>query len=190
MGERRCKARKNAMVKRALVMGSARCLRADLEGALSLAEFECVIACKGAGLEWQGRLDAWVTLHPDRFARELAQRRGRGWALPDRTYAHADAPGVSHTLTYRWPDQKTSGSSGLFALRIAIEEYGCDRIVLCGIPLDKEYGRLDLPGAWRGATAFKQGWEQALHRIKDKTRSMSGWTKQLLGEPTAQWLHH
>jgi hypothetical protein len=176
------------MVKKALILGSANTLRSDLRRALDLSEFDCVIACKLAGLSWSGRLDAWVSLHPERFERELAVRRGRRWPMPDRTYGHRAAPGVTHVFEHRWPGQKISGSSGHYALRIAIEEYGCDRCVLCGIPMDKSLGRIDGKDHWSGAKSFLEGWRESLPFYKDKTRSMSGWTKQLLGEPTLEWL--
>lgn len=91
-------------------------------------------------------------------------------------------------MEYRWKDQATSGSSGLFAVRVALE-LGFDRIVLCGVPMQKEQGRLDGIVRWSGAEAFKKGWQQALPHLRDTTRSMSGWTKQLLGAPTAEWLN-
>lgn len=176
------------MVKKCLILGSANCLRHDLRRALSLAEFEGVVVCKGAGLAWSGRVDAWVSLHPDRIASDIARRRKYDWPDADRVYGHKEASGVTHVLPYKFDEQKTSGSSGLFALRVAME-LGFDKFVLCGIPLLKEAGRLDGMERWRGAIAFRRGWEQVLPRIKDTTRSMSGWTKQLLGEPTAEWLN-
>ena len=173
----------------ALILGSANCLRDDLERALDLGEFDCVIACKGAGLIWSGSLAAWVSLHPERLPGDIARRQARGFPPAERTYGHKPVPGVSHHMNYRWPDQKTSGSSGLFALRVAIEEFGCDRNVLCGIPLDKSLGRVDGLSHWPGAMAFKRGWEETLPIIRDKARSMSGWTRNLLGEPTTSWLY-
>ena len=44
------------------------------------------------------------------------------------------------------------------------------------------------PEAWRAAEAHHKGWHQALPQIKDRARSMSGWTAELLGKPEAEWL--
>jgi hypothetical protein len=155
-----------------------------------MSEFEGVVAVKGAGLEWRGRLDAWVSLHPERLHRDIARRQALGMPGADRTYGHKPAPGVSHVLNYRWPDQKSSGSSGLFGVRVALDDLMFDKVVLCGMPLVKEFGRIDQPKdqRWRGTIAFRKGWEQALHHIRHRVRSMSGWTKDLLGEPTPDWL--
>jgi hypothetical protein len=178
------------MVKRALILGSANTLREDLRGALSMCDnYEVVIAAKGAALEWGGRLDAWVTLHPDRIKREMDLRvHHRKFPRPDRVYAHRQEAGVTHVSEYKFDGQKTSGSSGHFALYVAIVHYGCDRNVLCGIPLEKHMGRLDGKEHWSGSRAFRDDWNQSLPHIKPFTRSMSGWTKSLLGEPTPSWL--
>ena len=176
------------MVKRCLILGSANCLRADLRGALSMAEFEGVVACKGAGLEWRGRLDAWVSLHPKTLPRDIERRRRRGLPDADRTYGHERTPGVSHSLQYKFPGQVNSGSSGLFALRVAMNEFDFDQFVLCGIPLVKEYGRIDGKEHWSGANSFRLGWNEVLPQIKNSVRSMSGWTKTILGPPTPEWL--
>lgn len=177
------------MVKRCLILGSANCLRNDLALALSMAEYEGVVACKGAGLDWSGDLTAWVSLHPDRLPGDIKRRREKGWPDAERTYGHKETPGVSHWLAYKWPKQKRSGSSGLFALRVAIEEFGFDRCVLCGIPLVKTQGRIDGKTTWNGANSFKQGFIEAMPYIKSKARSCSGWTRLHLGAPTPEWLN-
>lgn len=176
------------MVKRCLVLGSANTLRSDLRAALELSEFEGVVACKGAGLEWRGNLDAWVSLHPDRLPRDIAWRRELGYPDAARTYGHIAAPGASHHTEYKFPKQKTSGSSGLFGIKVALIDLGFDRVVLCGIPLMREEGRIDGKVRWSGAEAFKKGWHEALPHLENRVRSMSGWTKQLLGSPTPEWL--
>lgn len=177
------------MVKRALILGSANTLRDDLERALAMSEFDMVIACKGAGQEWSGKLDAWVTLHPDRIKRELDLRcHHKRYPRPAHVIAHRQEPGVTMVSAYKWPGQKTSGSSGHFALYVAIVHFGCDRNVLCGIPLEKHMGRIDGKDHWSGSRAFRDGWTQSLPHYKEFTRSMSGWTKSLLGEPTPEWL--
>ncbi len=178
------------MVKRCLVLGSANCVRDDIERALDMAEFDCVVACKGAGLIWGGKLDAWVSLHPERLPADIVARRRLGFPDADRTYGHKPMPGVSHSLWYKWEKQKRSGSSGLFACRVAQVEFGCDRLVLCGIPLQKEAGRIDGKERWNGAQSFKQGFIEALPYIQNTARSMSGWTRTHLGYPTRDWLEY
>jgi hypothetical protein len=92
-------------------------------------------------------------------------------------------------MEYKWPDQKRSGSSGLFACRVALS-LGFDRLVLCGIPLDRDAGRIDGKQVWNGASSFKQGFLEAMPHLKDTARSMSGWTATHLGTPTPEWLEY
>jgi hypothetical protein len=41
---------------------------------------------------------------------------------------------------------------------------------------------------WHAAPGFIRGWHRHTGEIKPFVRSMSGWTKDQLGEPTFLWL--
>jgi hypothetical protein len=73
-------------------------------------------------------------------------------------------------------------------LKVALIDLGFDRAVLCGIPLDARQNHFDTPGPWRPASQYEHGWRQALPHITDRTRSMGGWTADLLGRPTPEWI--
>lgn len=174
-----------------LILGSAQCLWRDVDAACEIGEFQGVVAAKRAGVLWPHEMDAWVTLHPDRLGASVAERAALGLPPVPRLFAHETAPeipGIERT-TYRFEGQKRSGSSGLFAAKVALEDLGYDRAVLCGIPLTSEEKRLDYQHLWPGASNFRQGFIEALPRINHRLRSMSGWTMQLLGQPTADWLN-
>jgi hypothetical protein len=69
-----------------------------------------------------------------------------------------------------------SGSSAMLGVRAGIE-LGYKKIIICGCPLnEKSYQK------------FQRGWTANLDAIKEYTRSMSGWTKELLGVPSESWL--
>lgn len=176
------------MAKRCLVLGSANCLRDDLRRALAMGEFEGVVAAKHAGIEWTGELDAWVSLHPDRFAELIAERSAKGSPPSLRHFGHKAQEGVCEGVQYKFEGQNKSGSSGLFACKVAID-LGFDRLVLCGIPLEKEFGRIDGKSHWNGATSFRQGFLEARPALAGRARSMSGWTQRILGTPTSEWLN-
>ena len=54
---------------------------------------------------------------------------------------------------------------------------GYEKIIITGCPLmDQKY------------IQFQEGWRKRFIIIKDKVRSMSGWTRDLLGAPTEEWL--
>ena len=176
------------MAKRCLVLGSANCLRDDIATALRLSEFEGVVAAKHAGIEWSGELDAWVSLHPDRWVPLIAERRELGYPPSSRLFGHISVEGVCEGVNYKFNGQRRSGSSGLFAAKVAID-LGFDRLVLCGIPLEKEKGRIDGKDHWNGAYSFRQGFLEAIPTLAGRARSMSGWTQVILGTPTSEWLN-
>ena len=165
----------------ALVLGGAACLHTDLESALSLGEYSGVVACNDAGAWFPGPLDAICSLHEDKLRKIWLVRRARAGLPPPKVIATK----ASHA--HQFEGQTASGSSGLFALKIALVDLGFDRAVLCGIPMDAQphfFGG----DWWGGAKSHKRGWEQALPVIQAKVRSMSGWTAAKFGSPTVGWV--
>jgi hypothetical protein len=188
----------------ALILGGADCIYNDLDalhklvwphdGSLELPrapEAEdgwcpgITIAANDAGFEFE-RVHHWVTLHPEkmeRWQRERLVRWGERKGQPV-TWCHQDGkPHLDHALPIR---HGCSGSSGLFAVQVALE-LGCDRIVLCGVPMD---ARPHFNGpAWHDHWTYRATWQrwQAAEELEN-VRSMSGWTRELLGEPTREWL--
>ncbi len=64
---------------------------------------------------------------------------------------------------------------------------GCDRMVLCGVPLDPAEAHYDDDKRWADAGNYRRGW--VTHKDEmSSVRSMSGWTSQLLGAPDREWL--
>lgn len=165
----------------ALVLGSAACVWDDVEAALSLGEYDGAVGCNHIGIIWPGRLDAWVTLHQNRLATFIVQRRRRG--LID----HELVAGPEN-ITCGFPGQPGTGSSGLMGLKVALVDLRFDRAVLCGIPLDGDKGHIQRPGFWPHAEIYQRSWLTALPNFADRARSMSGWTEQTLGRPTPEWL--
>lgn len=178
----------------ALVLGGASSVWADVEAALALGEFEGVVGCNDAGVSWPGVMDAWVSLHASHFRMWQERRRRLGLPPHKALIGHHHERGspatdieVDRLSVYRFPDQDRSGSSGLFALKVALEDLGFDRAVLCGIPMTATPHFTDTV-PWSAAAEHRKGWQQALPHIKDRARSMGGWTAELLGKPDAAWL--
>jgi hypothetical protein len=181
-------------VRRALVLGGASTVWADVEAALELGQFDGAVGCNDAAAAWPGKLDALVTLHGDKAPLWIERRARAGLAPPAAVYGHTDArpgrkaPALTHTTEFRFPGQTDTGSSGLFALKVALVDLGYDRAVLCGVPMQPAGQHFFDARDWRGAYAHRDGWKQALPAIKDRARSMSGWTAELLGRAEAAWL--
>jgi hypothetical protein len=87
---------------------------------------------------------------------------------------------------------KWLGTSGLYAVQIALEELGFDGVILAGVPIDAAAGTMfpehSLMTEQDRVGRYRPEWLLALPMIKDRVRSMSGWTQGLLGAPDISWL--
>jgi hypothetical protein len=98
---------------------------------------------------------------------------------------------ISHLQYYNKVDiirpidlnNEKSGSSALLGVLTAID-LGYDKIILCGCPLE---GKDKKQHPYK---VFQKAWIIKLHIIAAKVRSISGWTKEYLGEPTKEWLNN
>lgn len=161
---------------KALIIGSGPGVVDDLWLARQLFTPDLVIGINQAAL-MHGPVDLHVTLHPEEFAHRKAARM----------VAHKMLRGVDEFLEHTARGCVNSGSSGLYAVRVARELKNCTRIVLAGVPMTVEPH--DFGGApWKAARTFQQAWKQSKDQIKPYVRSMSGWTRDLLGAPTPEWL--
>lgn len=173
----------------ALVLGGAKSLAEDVAFARTLVDpRECVIvACNDAGYEWPGKLDHWVTSHPDELPIREEKRRQRGYPGGYETWTRTFPFGqrdkealCDHTVGgYR------DGSSGLLAVGVALE-IGCHAI-LCGIPMEDQ-DHFNRSGGWEVATSYRTAWVMVQDALRRRARSCSGWTAELLGKPDAAWV--
>lgn len=165
----------------ALCIGGARNAWADYDRAAAMVGPHIVIVCNFSGLKHRGRIDAWVTLHPDRLEGWKAERAERGLNTDYRTFAH-EAGGGAEVVAQRW-----DGSSGLYMAQVAIEELGATGAILCGVPMQAEAGHIEVAGPWVVRDRYRKGFEAA-KADGANIRSVSGWTAELFGEPDAVWL--
>lgn len=156
----------------AVVLGGAKSVWQELDQFEQFRVPAIVIAVNEAGRDYPGKLDFWGTLHPAKFA---------GWAAEREkdyvSYGRRAAAGIDHVMLDRWP-----GSSGLYAVQIALDVVGADRVYLCGVPMTPTaHFHSDEP--WEACDGYHNGWRRALSEIAGKVKSFSGWTKELLGHP-------
>jgi hypothetical protein len=186
----------------ALILGGAKCFDSDLarlEAMIGRPWPGLVFGVNDQGYTWPRRLDHWCTLHAEKFKHtkyrwcqkreEMLARLGRplSWNRPEIwscTYREV----VDHHFAERWRNGTSGGSSGLYAVACALH-VGCDRIVLCGVPMDEQPNRYREEERWHGRNRYMRAWsKKALPEIRGVVKSMSGWTKELLGAPTLGWL--
>lgn len=170
-------------VLRALVLGSAGTLEADRAAALQLFEPDVVIACNHAARDEPGRVDHWATMHPEQFPSWLAVRAAAGREPAGRLWhARHHVSAVDSTPIESW-----GGSSGLLCVAVAFE-IGCSHVVLAGVPMVKMSRHYDDARPWMEARRYWPVWERRRPLLEPRVRSMSGWTCDLLGAPTRDWI--
>lgn len=172
-----------------LVLGGAACLHDDI--AAYDGPVDSVVACNDAGAEWPGELAAWVSLHPEYLdIKGWRQKRAeRGYPPAKRYIGHLEwqrrgrkNPDWLEFSDYRFPGQERSGSSGLFAAKVALIDLGFDRAVFCGVPLTHSPHFFDSK-VWPFAHSYQEIIETLDPQYRARLRSMSGWTRDFLGSP-------
>lgn len=172
----------------ALVLGGAKCVFEDAEKAIQLlGEPDVVVAVKDIWIEWP-KVDHVATYHIERIPRELERRRSLGYEDPKCIWTYAHIRQLKMPLPQKCI-KMTGGSSGLLGAYVAIRV--ADKGVLAGIPLDptmSHFHNRKQGKPWKEGEHYMKQWRQCLPDLKDRIKSMSGYTKELLGEPTVEWL--
>ncbi len=169
----------------ALILGSANSLIEDKLAALKLFTPDLIIACNHAARDELGRVDHWATMHPELYSLWLRQRRDAGRPMTAKLWhaRHCRLPnGIESEPIDSW-----GGSSGLLCVRVAIH-LGCEKIVLAGVPMRKTFAHYDNKLPWFEARQYWTAWERRLPEMQGRVRSLSGWTADLLGRPSREWL--
>lgn len=170
----------------ALLLGCAETVWDDVKAAERLVGApSTIIAVNDAGADYPSPVDHWVSLHPEQFSTWRARRVQQGYPMHGTLAWSRRNPEFVDCIMEHWG----KGTSGLYAVTVA-RYLGFEKIILCGITIDKRPHYHDgfLGRPWKEYPKHRPGWEQNLKRIARSTRSMSGWTRDLLGAPTKEWL--
>lgn len=179
----------------ALIIGGAECVWDDLRRVEEMVGGDwpgIVIAVNDVGIHYPGRIDHWATLHAEKldgWQRDRIHRgHGRTWTTWSRP--KSTRRGVDRIVT-GW----TRGASGMLAVGVALDELGCDRVVLAGIPMDAQphfrESTVHVAGRpWHAGGSHWNAWkkDEMAERLGGRVRSMSGKTRELLGAPDIEWL--
>lgn len=149
-----------------------------------------IIAVKRAGRDYEGPVHHWVAFHHDMLPEWVKERAKHNrppaenyWSSRNNLQRTPKSP-----LPIRWL-RNIGGSSGLLGVQVGLQpEVGLDKLILCGIPMTASK-RYDIDTPWKEALAYRASWKQFYPQMKDRVRSMSGWTQELLGPVTKEWLH-
>lgn len=122
------------------------------------------------------------TLHPAKLPMWLERRRTNKLTPPRQIWAQHAYPAVTN-LMGDW-----GGSSGMFAVQVALVAHEHVRAILCGVPMtnDRHFERRR---QWHEVGTFLPAWERRLPQLLPFVRSVSGgWTEEKLGRPTVEWI--
>lgn len=170
------------MKKVLVLVGAAPCVVDDL---LRLPAIPQGIDYMAIGLDAANKLNkpfkCVVSYEPFDLPEFFARRKAMGFPERTPTYSQeAFKDYVDHVypeLQFTGPDKLGySGSSALLGVKIGFK-LGYQKMILCGCPLDL--------GKYQ---KFQTGWLFVRDLVADRVRSMSGWTRELLGSPTEDWL--
>jgi hypothetical protein len=169
------------MKKILVIVGSAPCTIADLRAVKGIDADYLAVGLDAAD-KWLGRYEYFASYEPFDIPRFFKRRRLLGGNMDIITYSHEpyyeDVVYVFRELTPPEPEKMGySGSSALLAVKVGLR-LGYRKIIVCGCPLDE--------GKY---IKYQRGWLLCADMIRDTVRSMSGWTKELLGAPTAEWIN-
>jgi hypothetical protein len=179
---------------RVLVMGSSSRLWPDLQ---ALAQITgdgrwpwTVIGVNMAGWAYPFDLHHWATLHPDHFRIWKPLRESLRYPMGFKSWGGRWVTGSTdedHEEVDEVLDVDRVGSSGMLAVDIARKRLEADRIVIAGMPVDATRRFYDFR-PWDSALTYQVRWRESIEDFDGRVRSMSGFTKEILGAPDRSWL--
>lgn len=142
------------------------------------ADFDKVLSMNKTAILYQP-VDYHVSLHPNKWAKEKV-----AWFVAHQSCHAPDGTDlVDEVFPYQWPEYPSnSGSSGLYAVKYALERLNADEVVLAGVGIDKA-PHVYNNEPWKQATNFQHTWVSVFPRLTGRVTSLGGWTAELLGQP-------
>lgn len=167
------------------VLGIAPCLEEDLSKMFLMVKQDDV-DFMGIGLDCSDRVlfevRYFATYHTNEFPELKARRQRVGGNTDYSTHSHQQPADRIWPLVAPSP---YSGSSSFLGTQVLVG-LGYSKIILCGCPMQ---GSNCNPGKRERYDNFQKGWTKyAKNMFQGKARSMSGFTADLLGYPTREWI--
>lgn len=163
-----------------LVCGSASTFDTDFRDAQTYFPHAPVIAVNAAaGLAAAEHL---FSLHPEKMEQWRSWQQDKFSTDP---HLHGGVEKPDTIVEHFWPEANGHGTSGWSAAKLA-RLWGYDMIVLCGVPLTAtNYARRGPAKAFMKPHVLEhyRGYVESDKDLHPFVRSMSGWTRDLLGEP-------
>ena len=183
------------MVKIAAIIGCASCWENDLNQFKSICNDFDVFAI-GLDCPYKGEIKYFVTYHVEDIEPYRRKRIDGNLSCNYKVIAHTNdfikyckernkkQKWVNTNVDVVYPHERPSGSSSLLGTKAALFKLGYDKVVLIGCPMDMG----NILNKNQSYSIFRKGWLHFKSDLVGKVKSMSGWTRELLGEPTKGWL--
>jgi len=160
-----------------ILIGSAPCALLDLGAIPRVCSYDFMAIGMDAVHLYRWPILYVATNHPEDIPDIYKRRHAIGGNLDFQIIGPDPHEGVHIVEPYRPP----SGSSAITGAFAAVT-LGYKKIILCGCPLD---GKSPEGNPYSN---FRPGWLVNRGAFGNKVRSMSGWTQELFGMPTMEWL--
>ena len=167
------------MNKALIITGAAPCVLDDIAAIPDVCQYDYMIIGFAAAGMHTIYSKYMATYHPAMIPDIKKRREGIGGNTDYKVISHLGQAGVD-IVEPLLPGER-SGSSALLGAQAAIK-LGYYKIVLCGCPLT---GNNEKGSPYE---SFRVGWTQKKKYLNDRVRSMCGWTQELLGAPTEEWI--
>lgn len=186
-----------------LIIGGANHVEEDLRHLkeivhpYDLDEVFWVIAVNNQIYNWEGRTDVFCTLHGEKAERWIGRRpKSLNWDFVTynmRTYPKKTS--VGEDLVFKELKHKWRGSSGLYAVQVALLELGIRKVVLAGVPMTTDPNFFRGDKEWKQGKRYQEGWLDVVRKsdqlgfdLTNHVRSMSGWTREQFGLPDQSFI--
>jgi hypothetical protein len=159
-----------------IVLGSAPCTNDDYQNVLALGidDHDILVVGIDSLKNTKGIVKYFASYHLE----DLPKAQDKAYKIICHKQ-HNDLVDIIRPINLQ---KEPSGSSALLGTLVALDE-GYTKIILCGCPLTGK----NVKG--QDYTQFRKGWLFHQEKVKPFVRAMSGWTKELLSEPTQEWLN-
>lgn len=175
-----------------IVLAGGRCVWDDWLQAKRLGFQGDLMAVNDVGCYIHDQLAHWVSLHKEYFPYWTFWRRNHAYNTPVRhTHAHVSVKRNIPEVDIWWDLEFPGGSSAMLAVLVGLA-IGYDRILLCGVPLNRDGHFFEPP--WQKSPEIDNYPDQIVWQMQrektfeNKVRSMSGKTQTWLGPPTEEWI--
>lgn len=170
----------------AIIVGGAECVWDDFAVARALVDSvggEVMVYATNDMIAMLPGVVTAVTLHVDKLPGWLKARTAAGYPSPSTVWANRMRSGIVTGLSEDW-----GGSVGLFAAKIAFRHCGHTKVILAGVPMEVRANHFVRKRPWNACSSFRKGWERHRADMAPYVKSLSGWTADQLGRPSAEWL--